>query len=65
MPTVLVLPPAAAPAPTPSTDRAVANVENAINRGEYSELTGEGDYDAANARRAFRNRIDRRSRLQG
>jgi D-alanyl-D-alanine carboxypeptidase len=51
-PRKLVLPPAAAPAPTPSaTDRAVANVENAINRGEYSELTGEGDYDAANARR--------------
>jgi len=34
-----------------TTEQAVANVETAINRGDYSELTGEGDYDAANARR--------------
>lgn len=45
----LIVPPAK---PEPSAaDRAVANAQNAINRGEYSELTGEGDYDAANARR--------------
>jgi D-alanyl-D-alanine carboxypeptidase len=55
-PRTLVLPPSAAivPAakPEPSaTDRAIQNVETAINRGDYSELTGEGDYDAANARR--------------
>lgn len=43
-PRKLVLPPSV-------TDQAVANAENAINRGDYSELTGEGDYDAANARR--------------
>lgn len=53
-PRKLVLPPPAAPAATPqasAADRAVANAEAAINRGEYSELTGEGDYDAINARR--------------
>lgn len=56
-PRKLILPPAA-PAPAPAaqpepsaTDRVVANVENAIDRGDYSELTGEGDYDAVNARR--------------
>ncbi len=33
------------------TEQAVASVQSAINRGDYSELTGQGDYDAANARR--------------
>lgn len=33
------------------TERAVENVETAINRGDYSELTGEGDIDAINTRR--------------
>lgn len=50
-PRKLVLPPPAASPATSAADRAVANAQNAINRGEYSELTGEGDYDAVNARR--------------
>ncbi len=49
-PRKLVLPPAAVAQPS-TTDQAVRSAQNAINRGEYSELTGEGDYDAANARR--------------
>ena len=37
--------------PAGTTEQAVADVKNAIDRGDYSELTGEGDYDAINARR--------------
>lgn len=33
------------------TAQAVANAQRAINSGEYSELTGEGDYDPGTARR--------------
>ncbi len=33
------------------TEQAIANVHSAINRGDYSELTGEGDYDTATTRR--------------
>lgn len=33
------------------TEQAMANVKTAINRGDYSELTGEGDVDAINTRR--------------
>lgn len=33
------------------TEQAIANVHAAVNRGDYSELTGEGDYDAATTRR--------------
>ena len=41
-----------APAAAPDiTDEAIANVHNAINSGEYSEITGQGDYDAATTRR--------------
>jgi D-alanyl-D-alanine carboxypeptidase len=48
----LVLPPAAIPQAQPSvTDQAIANAESAINRGEYSDITGQGDYDAINAKR--------------
>ncbi|PZQ46742.1 MAG: hypothetical protein DI551_04635 [Micavibrio aeruginosavorus] len=48
--------PVAAPAPAKPTPpdfmaEAIANAERAVNRGDYSELTGEGDYDAMNARR--------------
>ncbi len=39
-------------APAPDvTEEAVKNVQNAINNGEYSELTGEGDYDPGTMRR--------------
>jgi len=34
-----------------TTERAIESVHTAINRGDYSELTGEGDYDAATTRR--------------
>ena len=34
-----------------TTEQAIANVHAAVNRGDYSELTGEGDYDAATTRR--------------
>lgn len=34
-----------------TTEQAVASVRAAVNRGDYSEITGEGDMDAANARR--------------
>lgn len=37
--------------PVDVTEQAIANVHSAINRGDYSELTGEGDYDAATTRR--------------
>lgn len=54
-PNTLQLPPSYAdPAPQPRpdvTEQAIANVHSAINRGDYSELTGEGDYDAATTRR--------------
>lgn len=46
--------PAAAlpPAPAPDvTEEAVKSVRNAIDNGEYSELTGEGDYDPGTMRR--------------
>ncbi len=33
------------------TEQAMANVQTAINRGDYSEITGEGDIDAINTRR--------------
>lgn len=33
------------------TAQAVASAQSAIYRGDYSELTGQGDYDAMNARR--------------
>ncbi|HEU4839185.1 MAG TPA: hypothetical protein VFS88_07230, partial [Micavibrio sp.] len=42
--------PAAKPEPD-VTAQAIANVHAAVNRGDYSELTGEGDYDAATTRR--------------
>ncbi len=46
------LPQVTDPAPQPDvTEKAVQNVKTAINRGDYSELTGEGDYDAATTRR--------------
>lgn len=52
-PRKLVVPQAALQAkPEPGvTDRAVANAQRAINSGDFSELTGEGDYDAITARR--------------
>lgn len=33
------------------TEEAIASARGAVNRGEYSELIGEGDYDAATMRR--------------
>ncbi len=33
------------------TEEAIKNVRTAMNRGDYSELTGEGDYDAATTKR--------------
>lgn len=52
-PRKLIVPQAALqPKPEPGvTDRAVANAQRAINSGDFSELTGEGDYDAITARR--------------
>lgn len=53
-PRKLVLPPAAPAQQTvenSATDRAIAHAQKAVNNGEYSELTGEGDYDAITARR--------------
>jgi D-alanyl-D-alanine carboxypeptidase len=38
-------------APPDVTEQAIADVRSAVNRGDYSELTGEGDYDAGTARR--------------
>lgn len=39
-------------APAPAiTEEAIASARGAVNRGDYSELTGEGDYDAATLRR--------------
>ncbi|PZO87885.1 MAG: D-alanyl-D-alanine carboxypeptidase [Micavibrio aeruginosavorus] len=34
-----------------AADIAVADIKNAMNRGDYSEVTGQGDFDAGNARR--------------
>ena len=48
-PNTLQLPPAK-PEPD-ATAQAIANVHDAVNRGDYSELTGEGDYDTATTRR--------------
>lgn len=48
-PNTLQLPPAK-PEPD-TTEQAIASVHAAVNRGDYSELTGEGDYDAATTRR--------------
>lgn len=48
-PNTLQLPPGHPQVDT--TEQAIANVHSAINRGDYSELTGEGDYDAATTRR--------------
>ncbi len=45
------LPPAYPQQQTDTTEQAIANVHAAVNRGDYSELTGEGDYDAATTRR--------------
>lgn len=44
----LQLPPARQP---DAADRAVADIKTAMNRGDYSEVTGQGDFDAGNARR--------------
>ncbi len=35
----------------PTTEQVAADVKYAVNSGQYSELTGEGDYDAINAKR--------------
>jgi D-alanyl-D-alanine carboxypeptidase len=37
--------------PRPDTDDAIRNVRSAINSGEYSEVTGQGDYDTITTRR--------------
>lgn len=37
--------------PKPDADNAIRNVRSAINSGEYSEVTGQGDYDTITARR--------------
>ncbi len=51
-PNTLQLPPGHQKAGQPdATEQAIANVQAAVNRGDYSELTGEGDYDAATTRR--------------
>ena len=50
----LVVPPAkqVPPAAKPdATEQAVADIHRAIDRGDYSELTGEGDYDPGATRR--------------
>ncbi len=47
---VVVAPAPQKPEPDVAT-QAAASVSAAINRGDYSELTGEGDYDAGTARR--------------
>lgn len=48
----VVIPAPAIPAPQPDVaEQAAANARAAVNRGDYSELTGEGDYDSATARR--------------
>lgn len=38
-------------AETDTTEKAIADVRSAINSGAYSELTGQGDFDAATTRR--------------
>ncbi len=47
----LVLDTALPPPQNQVTAQAVANAQRAIDSGEYSELTGEGDYDPGTARR--------------
>ncbi len=42
---------AMAPHPRPDTDKAVQTVRSAIDNGDYSEVTGQGDYDAITTRR--------------
>lgn len=48
---VLQQPPPVKPQTPDVTEEAVASVQSAINRGDYSELTGEGDYDPGTMRR--------------
>lgn len=50
-PAIAAVQPAAEPPEPDVTAQAVASVETAINRGDYSELTGEGDYDPGTTRR--------------